>query len=152
MNNLKVGILGAGFVAEHHCYGYSLLPNVDIIGISARHKEKPMQLKKKFELECEWYKDYRDLLKQNCDIVSICLPNYLHKQATIDTLNSGAHALVEKPLAKNSQEGIEMLQVEKESNRRIFYCENNIYAPCFKKAKDIPFETSICLTPRKKMN
>jgi predicted dehydrogenase len=116
---------------------------VEIIGISARHKEKPLQLKKKFDLECEWYKDYRELLNQNCDIVSICLPNYLHKQATIDTLNSGTHALVEKPLARNPREGLEMLQVEKESNRRIFYCENNIYAPCFKKAKNILDEKGI---------
>ena len=137
MKKIKVGIIGSGFVAEHHCYGYSLLPNVEIIGVSALHKENPLKLIKKFDLKCEWYKDYHELLKQNCDVVSICLPNYLHKEATIDSLNSGAHVLIEKPLARNAEEGIEMIKAENSSNRRIFYCENNMYAPSFTKAKQI---------------
>lgn len=143
MEKLRVGIIGSGFVAEHHCYGYSLLPNVEIVGISALHKEKPKQLKKKFNLKCKWYKDYQDLLKQECDAVSICLPNYLHKKVTIDTLNSGSNAFVEKPLARNGKEGIKMIEAEKSSKGRIFYCENNIYAPCFKKAKEVIEEGGI---------
>ncbi|MBD3212236.1 MAG: hypothetical protein GF311_06470 [Candidatus Lokiarchaeota archaeon] len=143
MEDLKVGIIGSGFVAEHHIYGYSLLPNVKIVGICALHKEKPMQLKKKFDLDCEWYKDYRDLVKQELDAISICLPNYLHKQVAIDALTSGAHVLIEKPLARNAEEGNEMLDAEKSSNRRIFYCENNMFAPCFRKAKEVIDEGGI---------
>ncbi|TFF93068.1 MAG: Gfo/Idh/MocA family oxidoreductase [Promethearchaeota archaeon] len=143
MKKLKVGIIGAGFVADHHAYGYSLLPNVEIIGISALHEKNPNRIRKKLGLECNWYKDYQDLLKQECDVISICLPNYLHKQATIDALNSGSHVLIEKPLARRVEEGIEMLDAEKSSNRRIFYCENNIYAPCFRKAKEVIKEGGI---------
>ncbi|TXT59013.1 MAG: putative dehydrogenase [Promethearchaeota archaeon] len=143
MKKVKVGIIGSGFIADHHCYGYLTLPNIEIIGICARHKEDPMKLIKKYGLESEWYKNYQDLLKQNCDIVSICLPNYLHKEVTIETLNSGAHACVEKPLAINSEEGIEMLEAEKSSNRHIFYCENNMFAPSFVKAKKIISEGAL---------
>ncbi|TXT62063.1 MAG: putative dehydrogenase [Promethearchaeota archaeon] len=143
MKELKVGIIGSGFVAEHHVYGYTLLPNVKIVGISALHKDKPMQLKKKFDLDFEWYKDYGDLLKKELDAVSICLPNYLHKNVAIDALTSGAHALIEKPLALNAEEGNEMLDAENSSNRRIFYCENNMFAPCFKKAKEVIEEGGI---------
>jgi predicted dehydrogenase len=143
MKKLKVGIIGSGFIAEHHIYSYLLLPNVEIVGISALHKEKPQKLIKQFELNCDWYKNYHDLLKQNCDIVSICLPNYLHKKVTIDALNSGSHAIVEKPIASNIEEGIEMVDAEKPSNRRIFYAENNIYAPSFTKAKEIISEGAL---------
>jgi len=65
------------------------------------------------------------------------VPNFLHKDITINILNSGKHALVEKPLARNIAEGVEMLDVEKSSNRKIFYCENNMYAPSFSKVKEI---------------
>ncbi len=137
MDTIKVGIIGSGFIAEHHCYSYSLMPNVEIIGISSILKEEALMLMKKFSILGEMFKDYSDLLKLESDGVSVCIPNFLHKDVTIDILNSGKHAFVEKPLARNVSEGNEMLDAEKSSNRKIFYCENNMYAPTFSKVKEI---------------
>ena len=38
MDKIKVGIIGSGFIANHHCYSYSLLPNVEIVGIASNNK------------------------------------------------------------------------------------------------------------------
>lgn len=137
MKKIKVGIIGSGFIAEHHCYSYSLLPNVEIIGISSILEDQAKELMKKFNIPGEPLKDYNDLLKIECDAISVCLPNFLHKDVTIDVLNTGKHAFVEKPLARYVSEGIEMLDVAKSANRKIFYCENNMYAPTFSKVKEI---------------
>ncbi len=137
MAKLKVGIIGSGFIAEHHCYSYSLLPNIEIVGMSSLIEDQAKKLMKKFGILGEPLKDYKELLKLNCDVVSVCLPNFLHKDITIDVLNSGKHALVEKPLARNVAEGAEMLDTEKSANRKIFYCENNMYAPTFSKVKEV---------------
>jgi predicted dehydrogenase len=96
-----------------------------------------MKLMKKYGVKGEVFRDYKDLLKLGCDAISVCVPNYLHKSITINVLNSGKNALVEKPLARTVAEGQEMLDVEKSSNRSIFYCENNMYAPSFSKVKEI---------------
>ena len=132
MDKIKVGIIGSGFIAD-----YKLLPNVEIVGIAASSLEKAKSFMKRFNIPGEPFGNYKDLLKSECDAISVCLPNYLHKDATIDTLNSGSHALVEKPLARNVDEGEEMLDAEKSSNRKIFYCENSMYAPSFSKVKEI---------------
>jgi len=137
MKKLKVGIIGSGFIAEHHCIAFSLLPHVEIVGISSINEEEAKGLMKKYGVSGEPYKDYKGLLKLDCDVISACVPNFLHKDITINILNSGKHALVEKPLARNIAEGVEMLDVEKSSNRKIFYCENNMYAPSFSKVKEI---------------
>ncbi len=137
MDKIKVGIIGSGFIADHHAYSYGLLSNVEIVGISSLLENQAKELMKKFEIPGKPYKDYKDLLKLECDAISICLPNFLHKDITIDVLNSGKHALVEKPLARYVSEGEEMLDAEKPSNRKIFYCENNMYAPTFSKVKEI---------------
>ena len=137
MDKIKVGIIGSGFIADHHAYSYSLLPNVEIVGVSSLLEEQAKELMKKFNIPGEPIKDYKELLKLDCDAVSICLPNFLHKDITIDVLNTGKHALVEKPLARYVTEGNEMLDAEKSSNRKIFYCENNMYAPTFSKVKEI---------------
>ncbi|MBY8979369.1 MAG: Gfo/Idh/MocA family oxidoreductase [Candidatus Lokiarchaeota archaeon] len=137
MNKIKVGIIGSGFIADHHCYSYSLLPNVEIVGIASNNESEANSLMKKYNIINNYFNDYRDLLKLECDAVSACVPNNLHKEVTCNILNSGKHALVEKPLARNIKEASEMLDIEKASNKTIFYCENNMYAPSFNKVKEI---------------
>jgi len=137
MDKIKVGIIGSGFIAEHHCHSYSLLPNVEIIGISSLQNEEAIRLMKKYNIPGKPFNKYEDLLKCDCEVISACVPNFLHKEITISILSSGKHAFVEKPLARTVIEGEEMLDVEKSSNRRIFYCENNMYAPTFTKVKQV---------------
>jgi len=143
MDKIKVGIIGSGFIAEHHCYSYNINPHAEIVGMSSLLEEEAKVLMKKFDIPGKLYKDYKDLLKLECDAISICLPNFLHKEVTIDVLNSGSHALIEKPLARTIAEGEKMLDAEKSSNRKIFYCENNMYAPTFVKVKEIIDEGGI---------
>ena len=137
MSKIKVGIIGSGFIADHHCYSYSLLPNVEIVGIASNNKDEAKSLTNKYNITDTYLRDYNDLLKLECDAVSVCVPNNLHKEVTCNILNSGKHALVEKPLARNIKEASEMLDEENSSNRTIFYCENNMYAPSFSKVKEI---------------
>lgn len=137
MEKIRVGIIGSGFSAKDHFYAYNLVPNVEIVGIAASSIEKAKDFMKKLKIAGKPFGDYKDLLKLECDAISVCLPNYLHKDVTLDILNSGTHALVEKPLARNIKEGEEMLDAEKSSNRKIFYCENIMYAPSYSKVKEI---------------
>lgn len=137
MSKIKVGLIGSGFIAEHHAYAYRLLPNVEIIGCSSILEDQAKLLMKKFNIPGEPIKNYKDLLDMDCDTVSICLPNYLHKEVGIAALESGKHIIIEKPLARNSKEGKELLDTAKKVNKKIFYCENNIYAPAFRKIKEI---------------
>ncbi len=143
MNKIKVAIIGSGFIAEHHCYSYNMNQNVEVIGMASLLEEEARELMKKFNIPGKPYKDYHDLLKLECDAISICLPNFLHKDVTIDVLNSGSHALIEKPFARTISEGEKMLDAENSSNRKIFYCENNMYAPTFVKIKEIVDEGGI---------
>nr|MDO8109155.1 Gfo/Idh/MocA family oxidoreductase [Candidatus Sigynarchaeota archaeon] len=137
MDKIKACIIGSGFIAEHHALAYSQLQNVELIGISSLIEEQANILMKKYKIPGKPYKEYKELLKLKPDVVSVCLPNFLHKDVTTDVLNVGAHALVEKPLARTVAEGRAMLDAEKKSGKKIFYCENNMYAPTFSKVKQI---------------
>src|SRR5207244_3557237 len=46
-----------------------------------------------------WFTDYHELLKlKEVQVVSLCLPNHLHCQATVDAAAAGKHVICEKPL------------------------------------------------------
>jgi predicted dehydrogenase len=66
------------------------------------------------------FNDYKQLLAMDeIDAVSVCTPNFLHKQPTIDALNAGKHVLVEKPLAMNAQEGKEMVEAARKNRKKL---------------------------------
>lgn len=54
------------------------------------------------------------------DIVSIATPNGYHKQHAIECLNAGKHVLIEKPMALNTADAKEILEVAQENGKRVF--------------------------------
>jgi myo-inositol 2-dehydrogenase / D-chiro-inositol 1-dehydrogenase len=50
---------------------------------------------------------------------------------------SRKHIFIEKPLARTVAEGLKIVRAAQKVNKYICYCENNIFAPSFVKAKDL---------------
>ncbi len=55
---------------------------------------------------------------EDIEAVVVCLPNHLHGESTIATLQAGRHVLVEKPMADSAPEAVRMAEAA-ESNSRI---------------------------------
>ena len=63
------------------------------------------------------------LAKADCEIVDVCLPNFLHCQAVTKAARSGRHVIIEKPLALNLAEAEEMIAACKKAEVRLAYPE-----------------------------
>ena len=59
------------------------------------------------------------------DAVFICTPNYLNKELTIRSLESGKHVFCEKPPAFNADEMLEVIEAEKRSGKKLMYGFNH---------------------------
>ncbi|MHA1818960.1 MAG: Gfo/Idh/MocA family protein [Promethearchaeota archaeon] len=143
MDKIKVGLIGSGFIASHHAYSYSLLPDVEVVAVSSLLEDQAKELMKKYNIPGEPIKDYHKLLEMDLDAVSVCLPNFLHEKVGIDALNAGKHILIEKPLARNVEEGLNLVKTAEKNGKKIFYCENNMYAPSFIKVKELIEEGAV---------
>jgi len=105
-----IAVIGAGMIGAAHASGYRThLPRVE--RLSARldtvcDANAGMAAK----LAHDWgfarvATDWRAAIDDpNIDIVSICLPNFLHTEVTRAALKAGKHVLCEKPLALNARE------------------------------------------------
>ena len=61
------------------------------------------------------YDSMQDLLDdEKVEIVSVIIPNHLHKEVCIQAMRAGKHVVCEKPVALNSQELEEMIAVSRE--------------------------------------
>jgi predicted dehydrogenase len=76
------------------------------------------------------YQDYREMLeKEDLDLVSVCVPNFLHHPVVVAAAEAGAHSICEKPLAISSEECRDMIRVCSQRDRLLFYAEDWIHAP-----------------------
>jgi predicted dehydrogenase len=143
MKKVKVGIIGSGFIADHHAFSYRQIPDVELVGVASILKDEAQAMMQKYNIPGTPYTDYKDLLKTDCDAVSICLPNYLHVEVGVAALEAGKHIMIEKPLARNAAEGQKILDAAKKAGKQVFYCENNMYAPAFAKVKQTITEGAV---------
>ncbi|MBL7063679.1 MAG: Gfo/Idh/MocA family oxidoreductase [Anaerolineae bacterium] len=113
---LKVGILGAGFMGGTHAQAYSLIPDVQIVGVSSRSAEKAQTLADKYGAE-----PFTDAIKLATDprveAISNTLPTHLHKDLTITALQAGKHVLLEKPMGRSVAECDAIMEAARKSGR-----------------------------------
>jgi len=130
MEKTRVAVIGLGSVAQLvHLPNLLKIKNAEITGVAEVNRNRLYSVAEKFNIK-KCYADYNELLKSNdADAVIISTPTHLHKRIAIDCLNSGKDVLVEKPLARNSSEGREIIDCAKKNNRKLMVGMNLRYRP-----------------------
>jgi predicted dehydrogenase len=112
MSTLKVGLMGCGRIAQLvHLPVLTHLPDVELAGLA---DADPDRLEKARHLvpKAVVFDHYEKLLRmKDVDAVIICLPNDLHAEAAIASLQQGKHVYLEKPLAMSLEQARRVLEV-----------------------------------------
>ncbi|MBQ7897623.1 MAG: Gfo/Idh/MocA family oxidoreductase [Clostridia bacterium] len=133
MAKIRVGIWGCGGVSAAHRRAYHALEEegvavelVSLCDINEDNFNREIKINLSGDVDAplkvikNCYTDIDEMLaKEKLDLVDICLPTFLHKDAAIKVMESGADVLVEKPMAMTSEECREMLEVQKRTGRRL---------------------------------
>ncbi len=117
MNNgepVRVGVVGVGYVGQHHARIYSELPGVELVGVVDIDDVRLQELGARHRvLLC---RDYRDLLGR-VDAVSVAVPTLLHYPIAKHFLELGVDVLVEKPIAYSLIQADELVEIAKGDDR-----------------------------------
>ena len=141
MEKVKVGIIGSGFAADLHAKAYQRCPYAELISVSAINNLK--NFSKQHNIPT-FYSDYRQMLaREDIQMVSVCIPNYLHKEAVIAAANAGKDIVCEKPLTTNLKDADEMVSTCNNKGVKLMYAEDWIFAPAIVRAKEVYREGAI---------
>jgi len=103
MRKFKIGVVGAGAIAQAmHIPGYVAAKNCVLTAVADPEKRCLAEVAAKGWKFEHVYSDYRKMLREvgpELDAVSVCTPNYLHKEIAVACLNAGCDLLLEKPVA-----------------------------------------------------
>lgn len=75
---------------------------------------------KEFELFESFVDGWQRSQKEKIEYISIATPNYLHYSHIRSALQNKAHAICEKPLVLNPSQIDELLEIEKESGKKVY--------------------------------
>ena len=119
---IKVGIVGSKFAADFHADSYRRNPLVEMTAVAAIDNLEPFSEKWKIPRA---YADYREMIsKEDLDLVSVCLPNFLHHDVVMAAAKAGRHVFCEKPLATTANDAPDTNTESQNPRVKLFYGEN----------------------------
>jgi len=114
---LRAAVVGLGMMGRNHVRVYDeVLGDVDLVAVA---DPDPAALRRATTgRAARGYGDPDRLFaEERPDLVSIVAPTSLHLQVTLDALASGAHVLVEKPIASDRPEAEAMMEAARRASR-----------------------------------
>jgi predicted dehydrogenase len=144
MNEIKVGVIGAGFWAnEMHLPVLTRLPGVKVITVVASTTVSAKKSAEKFNIP-KWTTDYSEIIKDpEINLVDILTPNFLHSRMTIESAEAGKHIICIKPLARTMEEVVAMKEAVQKAGTRFFYAENVPFIPSLMRAMEVVEEGAL---------
>src|SRR6201988_2088448 len=98
MAQVRVGLVGTGFVAELHMYAYKRVYGVDAKVVAAVSRSEQVEAFAKKHNIAQTYRDCRTLLADPAiDVIDICTPPAMHAQMIVDAVRAGKHVICEQP-------------------------------------------------------
>ena len=124
---LNFAIIGCGKIAPRHAENIvragKLAAVCDIVAEKSNHLA--------LQYNARAYNTLEELLEKEpeVEIVSICTPNGLHAEHSIQSLEAGKHVLCEKPMCITSADAARMKKAATKAGKNLFVVKQNRYNP-----------------------
>jgi predicted dehydrogenase len=118
---MRVGIIGAGWIAEKAAITLNGLADCEAYAIASRSKEKADAFAEKWKMR-KAYGSYSELIADpSVDLVYVATPHSHHYDVTREALMAGKPCLVEKAFMANYRQAKEIVTLARE--RKVFLAE-----------------------------
>ena len=122
----RVAIIGCGSVFSLHSSALNAIDGAEIVAV-CDIKEKIAKLRAS-ECNCNYYTDYKKMiLAEKPDVIHICLPHYLHGEASVFAMENGCHVLCEKPMEISVASAQKMIRVSEAQKKALGVIFQNRY-------------------------
>lgn len=105
MKKLRVGLVGLGMMGKNHLRVLKSLDGVELVGVADPLAKAGVAHDTTAH---DAYTEYRDLLNLGLDYCVIAAPTGFHKEISVEALNRGVNCMIEKPVAANYEEALEI--------------------------------------------
>jgi len=113
LGDILVGVIGVGYLGQHHARIYNSLDGVKLVGVCDTSPSQGKKIAHKYNTE--YFKD-RTFLLNKIEAVSVAVPTPQHYEVAKEVLLSNKHLLLEKPIAENLSQADELCKIADEKD------------------------------------
>lgn len=134
---MNISMLGSGFIARFYADSIQGYRNRDkIVSVYSRRDSSAKKFAEDYNVS-HWTTEIEEsIAREDVDIVCISLPNNLHEKAVMLCCKHKKAVMTTKPLGRNAEEALRMLQAVEEAKIFNGYLEDLVYTPKFIKAME----------------
>lgn len=141
MEKVRIGIVGSKFAADFHCDSYSRNEKAEVVAVAAI--DNLPQISSKWHIPST-YEDYNEMLRRDdIQLVSVCVPNFLHHRVVLAAAKAGKNVVCEKPLGITVAEAREMVEACRAAGVKLFYAEDWVFAPALRRVIEVVKEGGV---------
>ncbi len=131
---MRVAVIGVGRMGRHHVRIYSQL--AELVAVSDVNEESGRQIASQFK--CKYYKNYLEMLdSEKLDAVSVVVPTPMHKQVAMAVIQRKINLLIEKPIATNIPDGLEIVKAARTAKVKLMVGHVERFNPAIIKLREL---------------
>ncbi len=113
-DRITLGFIGVGARAHQLIEAMKAFPEAEIVAVCDAYTGRVDRAVARTGGRAAAYRDYREIIQRSdIDAVVISTPDHWHYQHSIDSLGSGKHAYIEKPLTYSIEEGLGIIEAQR---------------------------------------
>lgn len=123
---ISFAIIGLGNIGIRHLAHILANPMAELVAVCDINEQQ----KERVPDGVAFYSNPDDFFTEvKATVINVCTPNYLHLTHAVNGMKSGAHVIVEKPMALSVQECDTMMDAAATYDKTIFAVKQNRYNP-----------------------
>lgn len=132
----RVGIVGAGAIADLHLQALASLPEAQLVGVADLDRDRARRKADRFDVGVAVGTLAELLSEGRPDVVHVLTPPSTHAALTTEALEAGAHVYVEKPMASSEEECRAMEEAAASAGRELCVGHSMVHDPLFRRLED----------------
>jgi predicted dehydrogenase len=133
---VRTAIAGCGGVTKDVLEVIAHYPELEIVAVQDINPDAASATAGAFGIP-KHYTDFEELLAPHIELVVINTPNHLHHPQAMQALRAGKHCLVQKPIARTSNEAKEMIEAAKSAGKLLGVTMEELGNIVYRRMKDM---------------
>lgn len=128
MSTIKFAVIGAGHIGKRHAEMVKRNPDTELVAFCDVRSQEECAIG---DFNVPLYHQVADMFSAHpeIEVVSVCTPNGLHAEHSMQVLNAKKHLVVEKPMALTKAACEEIIYKSLQVQRQVFCVMQNRYSP-----------------------
>jgi 2-alkyl-3-oxoalkanoate reductase len=131
----RAGMVGAGNICEFHVAAVKALPDVELVGVTDLDRTRAQANAEKWGTVA--FDSLDQLIDAGANVIHVLTPPAAHAKVALAALARGCHVLIEKPIAEDEADALEIGRVAKSKGLTASVNHSLLYDPQIKRALDM---------------